>query len=125
MAKVLVVEDDKYLASAYQMKLSKAGFTVDIAGNGDEALADIRLSRPDLILLDLVMPVRDGFSVLEELKKSPLNSKIPVIISSNLGQKDDLERAMKLGALDYIVKSDTSLDMIIQKINKAITEHPR
>lgn len=125
MARILVVEDDKYLASAYQMKFTRAGFTVEVVGNGDEALANIRVARPDLILLDLVMPVRDGFSVLEELQRDPHNKRIPVIVTSNLGQKDDIDRAMKLGALDYIVKSDTALDIIIQKMNKAIIDHPQ
>ena len=121
MAKILVVEDDKFLMNAYRVKFAKAGHEVKLATNGDEALACLSSYHPDVVLLDLVMPVRDGFSVIEEMKKNSATSKIPIIISSNLGQKEDVDRGLKLGAVDYILKSDTSLDVILQKINKALT----
>lgn len=120
MTKILVVEDDKFLTNAYKVKLAKAGFELYLASNGDEALAQIASCRPDVVLLDLIMPLRDGFSVLEMMKKNVTMSKIPVIIASNLGQKSDIDRGLKLGAVDYIVKSDTSMDAIVQKVRKAI-----
>jgi PleD family two-component response regulator len=120
MTKILVVEDDKFLTNAYKVKLAKAGFELYLASNGDEALAQIASCRPDVVLLDLIMPLRDGFSVLEMMKKNVTMSKIPGIIASNLGQKSDIDRGLKLGAVDYIVKSDTSMDAIVQKVRKAI-----
>jgi len=119
MKKILVAEDDKFLANAYRVKLAKAGFEVIIASNGEEALKGVETFSPDLILLDLVMPVKDGFETLRELRASVKWKKIPVIITSNLGQKEDIEKGKALGA-DYVVKSDVSLDDLIVKINAKI-----
>lgn len=120
MKKILVAEDDKFLASAYQVKLSKAGFDVTVVSDGNEVLAYLKKHTPDIILLDLVMPVKDGYTRLEEIKQAPSFSAIPVIIASNLGQTEDIAKGMKLGAVDYIVKSDTSLDELIKKIESHI-----
>jgi two-component system, OmpR family, alkaline phosphatase synthesis response regulator PhoP len=116
MTKILVVEDDKFLDSAYRAKLTKTGFEVQIATDGDEALQTLQSFVPDIILLDLVMPKKDGFATLEELKKSEKLKHIPVIVASNLGQKEDLDKAKALGARDFIIKSDLSLDALITKI---------
>jgi DNA-binding response OmpR family regulator len=121
MSKILIVEDDKYLINAYRVKMAKEGFEVQLAMDGDEALLVLNSFHPDVILLDLVMPKRDGFSVLEEIKKNPKLNKIPVIIASNLGQKEDIDRGMKLGATDYIIKSDMSMEGIVGKIQKIIS----
>jgi len=118
MAKVLVVEDDRFLVSAYRAKLEKAGYEVQIASDGDEALAVLKTFTPDVMLLDLVMPRRDGFSTLEEIKKDAKLAKIPVIVTSNLGQKEDIDKAMGLGANDYIIKSDLSIDELVSKVQK-------
>jgi DNA-binding response OmpR family regulator len=120
MKKILIVEDDKFLSSALRVKLTKSGFEVKNASDGEEALRIVAEFSPDLILLDLVMPVKDGFAVLEELKAHETWKQIPVIIASNLGQKEDIERGMKLGATDYVVKSDLSLDTLIEKINSRL-----
>jgi DNA-binding response OmpR family regulator len=123
MAKILVAEDDKFLGSAYKVKLTKAGFEVQMATDGQEALNALQTFTPDLIILDLMMPIKDGFSVLETIRKDDQFSKfktVPVIVASNLGQKEDTDRAMSLGANDFLVKSDLSLDTVIQKINKLI-----
>ncbi|SRR6266568_2397335 len=121
MKKILVAEDDKFLGSAYRAKLTKAGFEVQIARDGQEAMDMVKVFMPDLILLDLVMPVKDGFSVLAEMKNDSGLKAIPIIIASNLGQKEDTDRGMKLGASDYFVKSDLSLNTIIEKINNLIS----
>lgn len=97
--------------------MEKMGFLIELAGNGEEALAKVTGNPPNLILLDLIMPVMDGFTTLEQLKKNPQTSKIPVIITSNLGQAEDIQRGLGLGAVDFIVKSDTSLDAVIDKMN--------
>ncbi|HWY79152.1 MAG TPA: response regulator [Candidatus Sulfotelmatobacter sp.] len=120
MKKILVAEDDKFLGSAYRAKLTKAGFEIQIARDGQEAMAMVRTFTPDLILLDLVMPIKDGFTVLEEIKNDPTLKAIPVIVASNLGQKEDTDRALKIGASDYFVKSDLSLNTIIEKIHNLI-----
>jgi two-component system alkaline phosphatase synthesis response regulator PhoP len=120
MAKVLVVEDDKFLMSAYRAKLTKVGFEVQIAGDGQEAMDLLKTFMPDIILLDLVMPRKDGFMTLSEIKQQPNLQQIPVIVASNLGQKEDLDKAMSLGATDYIIKSDLSMDALVELINKTL-----
>lgn len=120
--KILVAEDDKFLANAYRVKLTKSGFDIKIATDGVEALSIIKSFQPDLILLDLVMPKKDGFVVLEEIKKDENYKHIPVIVASNLGQKEDIERGLKLGAKDYIVKSDMSLQNLVNKINNYLRQ---
>ena len=120
MAKILIAEDDKSLASAYRVKLSKAGFEIKMASDGQEALDILESFTPDVILLDLIMPVKDGFSVLEELKKNNEWKNIPVIVASNLGQKEDIDKSMKLGATDYFVKSDMHINDVLAKINNTL-----
>lgn len=116
MKKILVVEDDEFLANAYRVKLVKENFEVVIVYDGNEAVKFLQSSHPDLILLDLVLPNRDGFSVLEEIKKNEEWKNIPCIVASNLGQKEDIDKALKLGADDYVVKTDLSMKELVKKI---------
>ena len=116
MNKVLVAEDDGFLANALRVKLTKTGYEVAMASDGEEAEKLFVTFKPDLLLLDLLMPKQDGFTVLQEIRKK--DTKLPIIVSSNLSQKEDLEKAMKLGATDYVVKSESSLEQIIEKMNK-------
>jgi CheY-like chemotaxis protein len=116
MKKILVAEDDKYLANAYRVKLSKEGFEVLIASDGAEALKLLETNIPDLIILDLIMPVKDGFTTLAEIMENPTLKLIPCIVASNLEQKEDITKAMSLGAKDYIVKSESSMEDILNKI---------
>lgn len=118
MAKVLVVEDDHFLGTAYKAKLTKEGFDFRLATDGEEVMTVLQDFMPDVILLDLVMPRKDGFAVLVELKKDPKFKDIPVIVASNLGQQEDHEKAKQLGAVDYVTKSELSLDAIVEKISK-------
>lgn len=120
MKKILVAEDDKFLSNAYRVKLTKEGFDVKIARDGNEALSMLTEFIPDIILLDLVMPNRDGFSTLEEIKKDSKLAHVPVLVASNLGQKEDLERGSKLGAAGYIVKSDMSMSSLVKTINSLL-----
>ena len=117
MTKILVAEDDKFLANAYRVKLSKAGYEIKIASDGQEAIDSLETFTPDVILLDLIMPVKDGFAVLEELKRNDKWKNIPVIVASNLGQKEDIAKSMALGAADYIVKSQIPINDVLVKIN--------
>lgn len=120
MKKILIAEDDTFLANAYRVKLSKESYEVKIVGNGEEVMKALPEFQPDVLLLDLLMPVRDGFSVLSELKQNETWKKLPVIVASNLSQPDDIVRATKLGADDYIIKTDFSLKEILEKIQKFI-----
>lgn len=114
--KILIAEDEKSIAKALQIKLSLSGFEVEIAANGEEALALMKNKKFDLLLLDIMMPKMDGFSVMEEMKKS--KNKTPIIILSNLSQEDDSSRAKDLGAVDFFIKSNTPLADIIVKVKK-------
>ena len=117
MKKILVVEDDNYLANAYRVKFTKAGFEVKNAFDGLEAINILQSFTPDLILLDIVMPKKDGFSTLQELKANAKWKNIPVILASNLGQKEDRDKGMQLGATDFFIKTDFSLNDLIEKMN--------
>lgn len=114
MRKVLIAEDDQDLADAYQKKLTLAGFEVKIASDGQEALDTLNTFTPDIILLDMIMPVKDGFSTLEDLKRNEKWKDIPVIVASNLGQKEEI---LPLGAVDHVIKSNLHLEDLVKKIN--------
>ena len=120
MTKVLIAEDDRFLSSAYKMKLTKEQFDVELAFDGEEAVEKARSFSPDIIILDLIMPKKDGFETLKDLSNDPKLKTIPVIVSSNLGQKEDIDKALSLGARDYFVKSDISLNDLILKIKKIV-----
>ncbi len=116
MAKVLIIEDDKFLCKIYATKLTKEGIDAEFGLDGTEGMEKMRAHKPNLILLDLIMPKMDGFAVLEEMKADTSLKKIPVVVLSNLGQESDIAKAKKLGAKDYIVKSDTSIQDVVKKI---------
>jgi two-component system response regulator VicR len=115
---ILVAEDEKPISSAITLKLKKEGFEVICAYDGEDALAKIKKEKFDLILLDLVMPKKDGFEVLEEVKNA--NIKVPIIVSSNLSQREDTEKALSLGAVGYFIKSETSISEVILHVKKAL-----
>ncbi len=120
MAKILLVEDDQFLLSLLKTRLEKEKFDVILAHDGPEALKLLRETKPDLILLDIILPGMSGFDVLEEVQKDPqLRDKksIPVIIISNLGQESDIERGKELGVADYFVKARVSIDELVKKVN--------
>ncbi len=114
---ILVVEDDQFLSKILKLKLEKNGYTVVLGVDGADALEKIKAQPVNAVILDLMMPGRDGFAFLQDLKKVPSLKNIPIIVSSNLGQKDDKQKAMELGATDYIVKSDTSLDELLHRVS--------
>jgi DNA-binding response OmpR family regulator len=116
MKKILVVEDDKFLRSAYLAKLVRVGFEVQVAEDGEEALKILGDFEPDLILLDLIMPKKDGFQTLAEMKGNSRWKNIPVIVTTNLGQQEDIDKAVGLGAMDYVVKTAMPMDGIVEKI---------
>ncbi|MAE68588.1 response regulator [bacterium] len=113
--KILIVEDERPLAHALELKFSHEGYDVTIATDGAEGLKMANATKYNMILLDLIMPQMDGFTFMEQLKK-----KSPIIILSNLGQEEDKERAKKLGAIEYFVKSNTPITEIIKKVKSSI-----
>lgn len=117
---ILVVEDDESLNKAYCDKLSLTGFEVVGVFNGKQAHQSIQKRIPDLILLDILMPKQDGFDFLEELYIKEHHTDIPVLILTNLSQEEDKEHGKKLGAHNFLVKADVSLDDVIEKINELI-----
>lgn len=117
---ILIAEDDKFLASALKVKFEKEGFTVKIAENGDQAEAMVKEQKPSAMLLDLMMPGKDGFAVLEVIKNDASLQGFPIIIASNLGQKEDIEKGLALGATDYIVKSNIPLSEVVSKITSLV-----
>ncbi|MFA6130872.1 MAG: response regulator [Patescibacteria group bacterium] len=116
--KILVVEDEKSMAKALELKLTKEGFVVEIAVDGEGALAKLRKEKYQLVLLDLVLPKLDGFGVLEAMKKEGI--KTPAIVSTNLSQEEDEARTRALGAKDFFVKSDTSITDVVKHIKQLI-----
>lgn len=116
--RILVVEDEKPMAHALELKLIKSGFEAKAVFDGQEALDLLKKEKFDLILLDLMLPKVDGFSVLKSLKDS--GTKVPVIVSSNLGQEEDVARAKSLGASGYFVKSNTAIADVISQIKKTL-----
>jgi len=117
MRKILVAEDDKFLLNIYKTKLTKEGFEVVTAEDGEEVIEKLNDTKYDLLILDLMMPKKDGFQVLEYIKSKKILKDTPIIIASNLGQKEDIDRALALGAQDYIIKSQTPLSELMTKIN--------
>lgn len=121
---VLLVEDSKAIQQMYRNKLMMEQFAVVTADNGMEAIKALSLSRPDIILLDLMMPIMDGYKVLQVVKTDQKFKDIPVLVFSAKGQSDEIEKALSLGAAGYIVKSVTKPNEVVEKIRAALTKKP-
>ena len=117
-ATILVIEDDRVYRSIIQKSLSDIGHPVRVAKDGKEGMEMMREERPDIVLLDLIMPVMDGFKVLQAMRKEPKLKDIPVVILSVLGQEKDVSAAKEAGADDYIVKSTLSMKEAIERIHE-------
>ncbi len=118
--KIVIVEDDTFLAQMYASKLKLEGYSVLTAGDGEKGVAMITRERPDLVLLDIVLPKMDGFAVLEAVRKNPETRNIPVLLLTNLSQKKDIERGLALGANDYLTKSHFVPTEVAEKIRRFI-----
>ncbi len=119
--RILVVEDDFFLIKVLQAKLQQAGFEVQIAADGVIALDILRSGfTPDLMLLDLVMPRKDGFEVLDEMNRDKLLKRIHIIVLTNLGQESDIERVKTFGVQQYLVKSDMAIDDVVSVVQKSL-----
>jgi len=120
--RILLVEDDPFLSSVLRLKLEKELFEVIRAADGEEALNFLTEQgiKPDLILLDLILPKKNGFEVLETIRQDPLLEKLPVIIISNLGQPSDIERGKALGIIDYFVKARLSIGELVDRVKQEV-----
>ncbi len=114
--KVLIIEDDPYLSEMYKMKFELEGFIVLVARDGQEGLDSAFSNKPDIILLDLVMPVKDGYHVLKELKENDKAKGIPVLVLSNLGQVDEIKKAMNDGADKYLIKANMTPEQLLKEV---------
>lgn len=123
--KVLIVEDEEALRKVLQEKLQRAGFETFAAKDGIEGWNMAKSKNPDMILLDLIMPKRDGFEVLGMLKQDEELKTIPVIVLSNLAEDENLKKALQMGAEDYFVKSQHPINEVVEKVQSHLLEKSR
>jgi len=138
---ILLVEDDSFFVDIYTTKLKEANFSVEVAGNGEEALRKIKEKVPDLVLLDIVLPYIDGWEILEKIKNEKLKTELPsiktrgkkrtkfsspmkneslenlkIVVLSNLGQKEEIEKGLELGATKYLIKAQYTPSQVVEEI---------
>lgn len=118
--KILVVEDDPFISDIYVMELENQGYKVSVVNDGEEATDILRNNYFEVILLDIIMPKKDGMTVLSEIKANPSLTKIPVLILSNLGRKETMKKALDLGAEDYIIKTQFTPQEVVKKVKSII-----
>ena len=121
-AKVLLVDDDPFLSNLLKVRLQKENVDVILAKDGEEALNRIETEKPGLVLLDLILPKKSGFEVLEKTSVDPQLKDMPVIIISNLGQTSDIQRGKELGAVEYYVKAKISIDDLVGKVKNFLVK---
>lgn len=119
--KILLVEDEPLLSNLLKQRLEKEGMEVVQAHDGEEALGFLRASKPDLIILDIILPKVSGFEILQFLQSDPQLEKAPVIIASNLGQDADMIKGKSLGAVQYFVKAKMSIEDLVVEVKKAVS----
>lgn len=120
---IMIVEDDSFVMDIYKTKLSQEGFSVAEAINGMEALKKLKDVKPDLILLDIIMPYMDGLEVLKKIKENEDTKNIPVILLTNLSQKEDVDKGMELGAKGYLIKSHFTPSEVLEKIKSCLADN--
>lgn len=118
--KVLLVEDDQMLAAVYGTKLEQLGYGYKHVSDGEAGISEVEKFQPDVVLLDVILPKKDGFSVLKILKDNKKTEKIAVILLTNLGQDDDIKKGLELGAASYLTKTNCTPTQIVAEINKII-----
>lgn len=123
--KILIIEDDKFLLKIYSDKLRRAGFEVFESLTGEEGLNKISVERPDLIILDLILPTKSGFEILSELKINSETKNIPIIILTNLEQKSDIKRGLEMGAVAYLIKTDFSTNKLPQLVKENLIKRKK
>ena len=121
MAKILVAEDDKLISGSLCDALKSEGHEPVAAYDGEEAVAKTKESKPDLVLLDIMMPKLDGIGVLWELKSNNDTAKVPVIVLTNIGDVETISKIVEAGATDYLLKSDQSIDEVVKKVREVLS----
>lgn len=125
MSKILIIEDDNFLLSLIVEKFIQLGFDAEAASDGEEGLNKILNNKYDLVLLDMILPKMDGFKVLEEVKKNQSFKDLPIIVASNLYDKNDIDRATSLGAADYIIKAYNSPENIADRVKAFLQKNKK
>lgn len=120
MTKVLLVEDDPFLIDIYSTKLKEVGFSVVVAKDGSECFIKIDEEEPDLILLDIVLPSIDGWQILRKLKNDGKIDELKIVILSNLGQKEEVEKGLGLGAIKYLIKAHYTPSEVVREVEKTL-----
>ena len=123
MKKILLVEDDSFIIDIYITKLKEVGFSVQSAVNGEDAIVKIKQSKPDLVLLDIVLPQVTGFEFLQKIKSMPELKNVPVIVLSNLGQKKEVEKGLDLGAVKYLIKAHYTPTEVVKEIRAVLNKN--
>jgi len=123
MKKILIIEDDPFLSEMYVAKFSENNFQVEVAIDGKDGLAKIKEFIPDLILLDIVLPKMDGFEILKKIKSDPKLKNIPIVLLTNLGQKNEIEKGMSLGANEYIIKAHFTPTAVVAKVKEILSNN--
>jgi len=118
--KILLIEDEKIMINLLEKKLTQEGYDVRVAVNGEEGLKAMREEKPDIVLLDIIMPKMGGFEVMEEMGKDPVLKEIPIVIISNSGQPVELDKAKELGAKDWLIKTEFDPQEVVEKVEKQI-----
>ena len=118
--KILIIEDDSFLRELLTKKFVEENYKVIPAVDGEEGIKKAKEEKPDLILLDLILPGVQGYEVMAEIKENPDTSKIPIVVISNLGQKEEVEKGLKLGAVEFLIKAHYTPDEIIDKVKDAL-----
>lgn len=116
--KILVAEDNGFLTKIYEVKLESEGYSVIKASDGEETVTLTKSEKPDLVILDLIMPKKSGFDALDEIKADPETKDIPILILSNLGQDEDIKKGLDKGASDYLVKTNSTIEEVMGKISE-------
>ena len=120
--KILMIEDDRFLRKIYRDKLTREGFEFVEATNGIEGINKVVSDLPDLVLLDLMLPRKNGFEVLIDMKRNKNTKNVPVIILSNLGQESDIKKGLDLGANDYLIKTEVSISDVVNKVLECLVK---
>ncbi|MBM3257969.1 MAG: response regulator [Candidatus Nealsonbacteria bacterium] len=120
MKQILLVEDDPFLIDIYSTKLKDSGFSVEVASDGEQALEKVKAKKPDLVLLDIVLPKISGWEILRKIKSEADLKNLKIIILSNLGQKEEVEKGMDLGVLKYLIKAHYTPSQVVEEIKKII-----
>jgi DNA-binding response OmpR family regulator len=122
MKKILLVEDDPMLQDIYLTKLKEVGFDVSLASDGEKVIPELERAKPELMLLDIVLPLKDGWEVLAEVRKDPRWNSVRIVVLSNIGEASDVEKGFALGANLYLIKAHFTPSQVVGEVNKLLTK---